>query len=77
MTSQLSEMQENLELIVSLLVGDDAKKGEMVLKSKCSPQQTLKKDNYAADGGNKGGTLSSSNRDGKSISDGKSLMEED
>ncbi|KAL8092227.1 hypothetical protein AgCh_034496 [Apium graveolens] len=33
----------SVELLLSLLLTDDAKKGEKVVKSKCSPSQTLKK----------------------------------
>ncbi|KAL8149047.1 hypothetical protein AgCh_006161 [Apium graveolens] len=39
---QLNEIQNSVELLVSLLLPDDAKKGEKVIKSKCKTDQPLK-----------------------------------
>ncbi|KAL8099904.1 hypothetical protein AgCh_032238 [Apium graveolens] len=51
--AQLDEIQSSVELLLSLLLPDDAKKGEMVVKSKCSPTQELKKkDDKGDDQGN-------------------------
>ncbi|KAL8134518.1 hypothetical protein AgCh_009513 [Apium graveolens] len=41
--AQLDEIQSSVELLLSLLLPDDAKKGEKVVKSKCSPTYELKK----------------------------------
>ncbi|KAL8107305.1 hypothetical protein AgCh_023928 [Apium graveolens] len=55
MQSQLNEIQASVELIVSLLLPADAKKGEKVIKSKCKTDQTLKgKDDEKDDQGNSG-----------------------
>ncbi|KAL8090662.1 hypothetical protein AgCh_039917 [Apium graveolens] len=40
---QLKEFQSSVELLLSLLLPDDAKKGEKVVKSKCSTDLALKK----------------------------------
>ncbi|KAL8114321.1 hypothetical protein AgCh_021245 [Apium graveolens] len=40
--SQLDQIQASVELLVSLLLPADAKKGEKVIKSKCKTDQTLK-----------------------------------
>ncbi|KAL8091512.1 hypothetical protein AgCh_033945 [Apium graveolens] len=51
--NQLNEIQSSVELLVSLLLPADAKKGEKVIKSKCKPIQTLKgKDDGNDDQGN-------------------------
>ncbi|KAL8125875.1 hypothetical protein AgCh_013251 [Apium graveolens] len=51
--TQLNEIQSLVELLLSLLVTDDAKKGEKVVKSKCSPIKILKKkDDHGDDQGN-------------------------
>ncbi|KAL8101032.1 hypothetical protein AgCh_033059 [Apium graveolens] len=51
--AQLDEIQSSVELLLSLLLPDDAKKGEKVVKSKCSPTQELKKkDDETDDQGN-------------------------
>ncbi|KAL8119211.1 hypothetical protein AgCh_016649 [Apium graveolens] len=51
--AQLDEIQSSVELFLSLLLPDDAKKGEKVVKSKCSPTQELKKkDDKGDDQGN-------------------------
>ncbi|KAL8103728.1 hypothetical protein AgCh_028071 [Apium graveolens] len=46
---QLTEIQSSVELLLSLLLTDDAKKGEKVVKSKCSTSQTLKKKDDSED----------------------------
>lgn len=48
-------MQNSVDLLVSLLFGDDDKKGKKLLFFKCSPDFTLSKDDDPADGWNKGG----------------------
>ncbi|KAL8108479.1 hypothetical protein AgCh_024798 [Apium graveolens] len=51
--AQLDEIQSSVELLHSLLLPDDAKKGEKVVKSKCSPtQEPKKKDDKGDDQGN-------------------------
>ncbi|KAL8120247.1 hypothetical protein AgCh_017410 [Apium graveolens] len=51
--AQLDEIQSSVKLLLSLLLPDDAKKGEKVVKSKCSPTQELKKkDDKGDDQGN-------------------------
>ncbi|KAL8125273.1 hypothetical protein AgCh_012817 [Apium graveolens] len=51
--AQLDEIQSSVELLLSLLLPDDGKKGEKVVKSKCSPTQELKKkDDKGDDQGN-------------------------
>ncbi|KAL8102783.1 hypothetical protein AgCh_027344 [Apium graveolens] len=53
--SQLDEIQASVELLVSLLLPADAKKGEKIIKSKCKTDQTLKgKDDEKDDQGNSG-----------------------
>ncbi|KAL8091585.1 hypothetical protein AgCh_034001 [Apium graveolens] len=50
--SQLTEIQASVELLVSLLLPADAKKGEKVIKSKCKTDKTQKeKDNEKDDQG--------------------------
>ena len=50
---QLNEIQSSVELLLSLLLPDDAKKGEKVIKSKCKIDQPLKgKDDGNDDQGN-------------------------
>ncbi|KAL8115843.1 hypothetical protein AgCh_022368 [Apium graveolens] len=51
--AQLDEIQSSVELLLSLLLSDDAKKGEKIVKSKCSNDQIMKKkDDEADDQGN-------------------------
>ncbi|KAL8104821.1 hypothetical protein AgCh_028845 [Apium graveolens] len=51
--AQLNEIQTSVELLLSLLLSDDAKKGEKIVKSKCSDDQILKKtDDETDDQGN-------------------------
>ena len=75
MKSQLTSTQDSLELIVSILVGDDdAKKGEKITIYKCSQQKSLqkKKDDESGDGGNKGENSKRRYKDANLIkSDGK------
>ncbi|KAL8114152.1 hypothetical protein AgCh_021137 [Apium graveolens] len=47
--AQLDEIQSKVELLLSLLLSDDAKKGEKIVKSKCSNDQILKKKDDEAD----------------------------
>lgn len=51
--SQLIVMTTTLQLIIEALIPDtaDVKKGDKVVSSKCKPDQTLKKDDDAGDGG--------------------------
>ena len=49
----MNEIQTSIELLFSLLLSDDAKKGEKIVKSKCSDDQILKKtDDETDDQGN-------------------------
>ncbi|KAL8107130.1 hypothetical protein AgCh_023792 [Apium graveolens] len=53
--SQLTEIQSSVELLISLLLPADAKKGEKVIKSKCKDDKTLQgKDDEKDDQGNSG-----------------------
>ncbi|KAL8116595.1 hypothetical protein AgCh_022941 [Apium graveolens] len=52
--NQLNEIQSSVELLVSLLLPADAKKGEKVIKSKCKLDKTLKKKDDGNDPGNSG-----------------------
>ena len=53
--SQLTEIQTSVELLISLLLPADAKKGEKVIKSKCKTEKTLKgKDDEKDNQGNSG-----------------------
>ncbi|KAL8134537.1 hypothetical protein AgCh_009526 [Apium graveolens] len=53
--SQLTEIQTSVELLISLLLPADAKKGEKVIKSKCKTNKTLQgKDDGKDDQGNSG-----------------------
>ncbi|KAL8134856.1 hypothetical protein AgCh_009747 [Apium graveolens] len=53
--SQLTEIQTSVELLISLLLPADAKKGEKVFKSKCKTNKTLQgKDDGKDDQGNSG-----------------------
>ena len=47
--TQLNEIQSSVELLLSLLLTDDAKKGEKVVKSKCSIGKALKKKDDSED----------------------------
>ncbi|KAL8094300.1 hypothetical protein AgCh_035994 [Apium graveolens] len=53
--SQLTEIQTSVELLISLLLPADAKKGEKVIKSKCKTNKSLQgKDDGKDDQGNSG-----------------------
>lgn len=60
--TKLTEVQTFVELLASLLLRDDAKTGEKMLISKCSPSLTMSKDDNNVDGGNKGGKAPRSNK---------------
>ncbi|KAL8156461.1 hypothetical protein AgCh_001526 [Apium graveolens] len=47
--AQLNEIQSSVKLLLSLLLSDDAKKGEKIVKSKCSTDPILKKKDDEAD----------------------------
>lgn len=55
MSTQLNNVQEAMELIISLLLDDDAKKGEKLSKTKCKSIQAHVDDDTVGDGGNKVG----------------------
>lgn len=57
---QLKRVQNTLNLLVYLLLGDDAKKGKIITQPKSRQEVSLPNDDDAADGGSKGG--------GKSVS---------
>ncbi|KAK1379176.1 hypothetical protein POM88_025920 [Heracleum sosnowskyi] len=60
MSAQLTSISTALELLTSVLLSDDVKKGESVSSDKCKDTQTLRRRDDGNDGGNKGG-------DGKSL----------
>ncbi|KAK1397655.1 hypothetical protein POM88_007518 [Heracleum sosnowskyi] len=60
MSAQLTSISNALELLISVLLSDDVKKGESVPSDKCKDTQTLRRRDDGNDGGNKGG-------DGKSL----------
>ncbi|KAK1379200.1 hypothetical protein POM88_025944 [Heracleum sosnowskyi] len=59
MSAQLTSISNAIELLTSLLLSDDVKKGESVPSDKCKDIQTLRRRDDGNDGGNKG--------DGKSL----------
>lgn len=68
--AQLNEIQNSMEILVSLLLPeDDAKKGEKVSKSKCKSAKPLKKDDHndAEDQGNSEKSRGPDNTKGKQI----------
>ena len=68
MSAKLDAIANSVELLTSVLIPDDAKKGEKVVPVKCKPTQTLTKKDDAADGGAKGrGSSSRSNKEGKQL----------
>lgn len=71
--AQLSQIQTSMELLVSVLLGDDAKRGEIIQKSKCSPGSQPQNDAEAR--GDKGGNgkFLRSNKDGSSASGSKTV----
>ncbi|KAK1352547.1 hypothetical protein POM88_053244 [Heracleum sosnowskyi] len=60
MSAQLTSISTAIELLTSVLLFDDVKKGESVPSDKCKDTQTLRRRDDGNDGGNKGG-------DGKSL----------
>ncbi|KAL8149247.1 hypothetical protein AgCh_006306 [Apium graveolens] len=71
--AQLEEIQSSVELLLSLLLPDDAKKGEKVVKSKCSPTEILKKkDDKSDDQGNSDKSRGQGKVQGKSSTQNKS-----
>ncbi|KAL8103385.1 hypothetical protein AgCh_027814 [Apium graveolens] len=54
MSTQLIEVQNSMELILSLLLGDDLKKGEKIIKSKCKQLTLTDTDDENPDGGTEG-----------------------
>ncbi|KAL8134557.1 hypothetical protein AgCh_009539 [Apium graveolens] len=70
--AQLEEIQSSVELLLSLLLSDDAKKGEKVVKSKCSPTKILKKkDDKGDDQGNSDKSRGQGKVQGKSSTQNK------
>ncbi|KAK1354735.1 hypothetical protein POM88_047991 [Heracleum sosnowskyi] len=59
MSAQLTSISNAIELLTSVLLSDDVKKGESVPSDKCKDTQTLRRRDDGNDGGNKG--------DGKSL----------
>ncbi|KAK1383483.1 hypothetical protein POM88_021218 [Heracleum sosnowskyi] len=60
MSAQLTSISNAIELLTSVLLSDDVKKGESVPSDKCKDTQTLRRRDDGNDGRNKGG-------DGKSL----------
>lgn len=55
MSIQLNEVHESMEILVSIILGDDTKKGEILKsKSKYTPEVTFPDYDENDDGGNKG-----------------------
>ncbi|KAK1401154.1 hypothetical protein POM88_000759 [Heracleum sosnowskyi] len=54
MSAQLTSISNAIELLTSVLLSDDAKKGESVPSDKCKDTQTLRRRDDGNDGGNKG-----------------------
>ena len=54
MFAQLTEVHNSMELISSLLLDDDAKRGENIIKSKCKQLSLKSTDTETSDRGNKG-----------------------
>ncbi|KAK1394729.1 hypothetical protein POM88_013785 [Heracleum sosnowskyi] len=54
MSDKLDSIAASLELLTSVLIPDDVKKGERVLKDKCKKSQTLSRQDDSTDGGAKG-----------------------
>ena len=52
-SSHLNEVQESMELILSLLLGDDAKRGRGYLNLNANSFNLIRKDDTFGDGGNK------------------------
>ncbi|KAK1361759.1 hypothetical protein POM88_046233 [Heracleum sosnowskyi] len=54
MSDKLDSIAASLELLTSVLIPDDVKKGERVLKDKCKKSQTLSRQDDSTDGGAQG-----------------------
>ncbi|KAK1402415.1 hypothetical protein POM88_002020 [Heracleum sosnowskyi] len=54
MTAQLTFISTALELLTSVLLSDDVKKGESIPKDKCKDTQTLRRKDDSTDGGSRG-----------------------
>ncbi|KAK1380647.1 hypothetical protein POM88_027391 [Heracleum sosnowskyi] len=54
MSDKLDSIAASLEFLTSVLIPDDVKKGERVLKDKCKKSQTLSRQDDTTDGGAKG-----------------------
>ncbi|KAK1393573.1 hypothetical protein POM88_012629 [Heracleum sosnowskyi] len=54
MSDKLDSIAASIELLTSVLLQDDVKKGERVLKDKCKKSQTLSRQDDSTDGGAKG-----------------------
>ncbi|KAL8118191.1 hypothetical protein AgCh_015914 [Apium graveolens] len=67
MSVQLTEVHNSIELILSQLLGDDAKKGEKIIKSKYKLLILTHTDDENPDGGNKGGQKDSKRRKGEEL----------
>ena len=67
MSNQLTEVQNSMKLILSLLLGDDAKKGEKIVKSKCKQLTLTNIDDENPDRGNKGGQKDSERKRGEEL----------
>ncbi|KAK1402493.1 hypothetical protein POM88_002098 [Heracleum sosnowskyi] len=59
MSDKLDSIATSLELLTSVLIPDDVKKGERILKDKCKKSQTLSRRDDSTDGGAKGKELKS------------------
>ncbi|KAK1363787.1 hypothetical protein POM88_039348 [Heracleum sosnowskyi] len=58
MSTKLDEIANSIELLTSVLLSDDVKKGESVPSNKCKDTQTLRRRDDSNDGGSKGGEKS-------------------
>ncbi|KAK1358671.1 hypothetical protein POM88_043145 [Heracleum sosnowskyi] len=58
MSAQLTSISNAIELLTSVLLSDDVKKGESVPSDKCKDTQTLRRRDDGNDGGSKGGEKS-------------------
>ncbi|KAK1386919.1 hypothetical protein POM88_015097 [Heracleum sosnowskyi] len=54
MSAQLTSISTALELLTSVLLSDDVKKGESIPKDKCKDTQTLRRKDDSTDGGSRG-----------------------
>ena len=73
MSAKLDAIANSVELLTSVLISDDAKKGEKIVPVKCKPTLILKNKDDAPDDGARGqGSSSRSNKDGKQLQIGGS-----